>query len=182
MKSVLGSFCNKWLKLDIEKTDFSLFFYIWLFILWFEAFTIQKRQIKHKIHNSRPKIILETKFQPIFLKTVYSIYFSRTTHFFLFRKRQFAVFEQLFSKIVIFWFQIRILWVNAVIVPNFMNLDQKTAIIREEMSIFKSPCLFLNSCLIVFRKNFWAVLLRKNASKTKDYFVIEFSKLIDYKF
>ena len=60
--------------MDVEK---AIFFPFWLFIREFEAFTIQNLQIKLDIQNPWPKITLEIKFQPIFLKTDDSIFFLR---------------------------------------------------------------------------------------------------------
>ena len=87
-------------------SSIALFFYFWSFIVWFEAFTIQKLQIKHEIRHHRPKISLETKFQPIILKKLDSTFFL-TTYFSRFWKLQFAVSEQSFSKIIIFKIHVR---------------------------------------------------------------------------
>ena len=46
LKSVFRSFCSKSPKMDIKKTDF---FYLLVFISWFMALTIQKREIKLEI-------------------------------------------------------------------------------------------------------------------------------------
>ena len=50
LKSVLGSFCWKCLKMDVKKADFDF----WVFIRWFEAFTTQERRIKLEIPDPRP--------------------------------------------------------------------------------------------------------------------------------
>ena len=122
--------------MDVEKADFLLFFYFWLFISRFEAFTIQKRQFKLEIRNTRPKISLETKFQPIILKTVDSISFSRTPHFFPIFKTSICRFWTVNFKNRNFWFQIQIPWVDPVLGTKFHESRSKTVIIREEMSIF----------------------------------------------
>ena len=70
--------------MDVEKAIF-FFFIFYIFIHWFEAFTIQKSQIKLKILNPRPKISLETKFQPKIFELLI-VFFSRTAHFFWFGK------------------------------------------------------------------------------------------------
>ena len=79
LKSVLGICCDicssKW-------TQERLIFFAYIYPLIYKEFTIQKRQIKLEIHNPQSKISLETKFQPIILKTVDNISFSRTLHFF----------------------------------------------------------------------------------------------------
>ena len=93
----------------------------WLFIPWFEAFTIQKRQIKLKIHNPWPKIRLETKFQQITFKNCWY-------HLF-----QYAVFKQSFSKIVIFDFRFEFLGLIRSWGSNFMNLGQK---LRSNIAVF----------------------------------------------
>ena len=65
---------SKW---TLKSSIFSFFLYFRVFTSWFEAFTIQKRQIKLEIRNPRPDISLETKFRPFILKTVDRIFFSR---------------------------------------------------------------------------------------------------------
>ena len=91
-------------KMDEKKAIF-FFFDFWLNIPWFEAFTIRKCQIKLEIHNPWPDISLETKFRPITLKTVPRTFFLLRPIFFWFWKLKLAVFEQSFSKIVIFDFR-----------------------------------------------------------------------------
>ena len=129
------------------KGRFFAFFDFWLFIPRFEAFTIQKRQIKLEIHNSRPKISLETKFQPIIFKTVDVIFFSRIDHFFSIFKNLICQKWTVIFKNRNFFLQIRIPWVDPVLGAKFHESRSKTAIIREEMAIFfESPCnIYLSS-------------------------------------
>ena len=143
--------------MDVKKADYLLFKKFWVFVPWFEAFIIQNRKIKLEIHYPRPEISLETKFQPIILKTVDSIFFSRATLFFPILKTRH--FWTVIFKNRNFLFQIQNPWVDPVLRTKFHESTWKTAIIREEVSIFLITLyMVLNPGLMGLKGQFLAVI------------------------
>ena len=127
------SFCSRCLKWTLEKAVLFLFF-IFEFFPWFEAFTIHKRQTKLKIHNSRPKISLETKFQSIIFKTIDGIFFYRTTLFSESENFNWPFLNSHFQN-----FEIWISWVGPDLSSEFQNSRFKSAIVGAKIPTFTHP-------------------------------------------